>query len=72
MVVFRNTDVVAHRVRLNDFSVDWGTIAPGATSAPLRMPADGTNYHCSLHPTMIGAVAINAETPPPMCRGDYC
>lgn len=72
LVVFRNNDTVAHRVRLNDLSVDWGTIAPGATSPAFRMPADGTNYHCQVHPTMIGAVALNIETPPPPCVGAYC
>ena len=72
MVVFRNNDTVAHRVRLNDLTVDWGTVNPGATSPAFRMPAGGTNYHCNLHVGMIGAVAIDAETPPPTCRGDYC
>ncbi len=71
MVVFRNNDSIAHRVRLNDFTVDWGVIQPGATSAALAMPAAGTNYHCSVHPTMIGAVASEGQ-PPPTCRGDYC
>ncbi|HET9370244.1 MAG TPA: hypothetical protein VFO19_08350 [Vicinamibacterales bacterium] len=72
MVVFRNNDAVAHRVRLNDLSVDWGIIQPGATSAAFRMPDEGTNYHCDLHAGMIGAVSIDAATPPPPCRGDYC
>ena len=72
MVVFRNTDAVAHRIRLNDLSVDWGTVAPGATSAAFRMPAAGTNYHCELHPAMVGAVAVSVETPPPPCQGVYC
>ena len=72
LVAFRNMDSVAHRVRLNDFSVDWGVIQPGATSAAFRMPTSGTNYHCELHPTMIGAVSADATTPPPTCRGDYC
>ena len=71
MVVFRNNDTIAHRVRLNDLTVDWGVIQPGATSAPLAMPPTGTNYHCSVHPTMIGAVAAEGQAPPP-CRGDYC
>jgi plastocyanin len=72
LVAFRNTDTIAHRVRLNDLSLDWGVIAPGATSAAIRMPADGTNYHCEIHPTMIGAVAVDMTTPPPACKGDYC
>ena len=55
-VVFRNGDSIVHRVVLNDGSVDTGDIAPNATSSPLTMPANGTNYHCSLHPDMVGAV----------------
>lgn len=72
MVVFRNADSIVHRVVLNDGSVDTGNIAPGATSAPLRMPATGTNYHCSLHPGMVGAVNTEAGAPPPPCEGPYC
>jgi plastocyanin len=72
MVVFRNADSIPHRVLLNDGSVDTGDIAPGATSRAVRMPDNGTNYHCSLHPTMIGAVNPVAGGPPPMCEGIYC
>ena len=71
MVVFRNNDTVVHRVRLNDLSIDTGDIAPGATSAPVMMPAAGTNYHCFLHPTMVGAVGAANAGPPP-CSGIYC
>ena len=70
-VVFRNADSVVHRVRLNEGSVDTGDIAPGASSTPVQMPADGTNYHCSVHPDMIGAVSGTAGGPPP-CEGPYC
>jgi plastocyanin len=70
-VVFRNADSVVHRVRLNDLSVDTGDIAPGATSRTVRIPDAGTNYHCSLHQTMVGAVS-GATTPPPPCTGLYC
>ena len=58
MVVFRNNDRVVHRVVLNDGSVDTGDIVPGATSRAVLMPGEGTNYHCSLHPTMVGADTI--------------
>ena len=71
MVVFRNTDSVVHRVRLNDLSLDTGDIAPGATSSPVRMPVAGTNYHCALHTAMIGAVS-SQSAPPPRCTGEYC
>ena len=70
-VVFRNSDSVVHRVRLNDHSIDTGDIAPGATSNPVNMPASGTNYHCSLHTTMVGAVG-GGNTGPPPCQGIYC
>ena len=69
-VVFHNADSVVHRVVLNDGSIDTGDIAPNATSAPVAMPGLGTNYHCSLHPDMIGAVNA-VDVPPPTCTG-YC
>ena len=72
MVVFKNADTIVHRVLLNDGSVDTGNIAPGATSTSVRMPDAGTNYHCSLHPDMIGAVNPAVGGPPPVCTGIYC
>jgi plastocyanin len=71
MVVFRNSDSIAHRVLLNDGSIDTGNIAPGATSAAVLMPALGTNYHCTIHTDMIGAV-IGTTGGPPACEGPYC
>ena len=71
-VVFKNTDSIVHRVVLNDGSVDTGNLAPGASSAVFTMPASGTNYHCSLHPTMVGAVNPAAGGAPPTCTGQYC
>lgn len=71
-VVFRNTDNVIHRVRLNDGTLDSGDIAPGATSRAMAMPAAGTNYHCSLHPGMIGSIGPAAGGSPPPCEGIYC
>lgn len=72
MVVFRNADSIVHRVRLNDGSVDTGDIAPGATSRAVQIPATGTNYHCTLHPDMVGAVNASGGAPPPECEGEYC
>ena len=70
-VAFKNNDSVTHRVILNDGSVDTGDIAPGATSRSVVMPTAGANYHCSIHPGMIGAVA-GGSGPPPACSGLYC
>jgi len=72
MVVFRNADAILHRVRLNDASIDTGDLPPGATSRAVQMPAGGTNYHCSIHPDMIGAVNAASGAPPPTCQGPYC
>jgi plastocyanin len=72
LVVFRNNDVQIHRVTLNDGTLDTGDIAPGATSRALMMPATGTNYHCSLHPTMVGSVNASSGGGPPPCQGPYC
>jgi len=72
MVVFRNADSIPHRVVLNDGSVDTGDIAPGTTSRAVQMPVSGTNYHCSLHPAMVGAVNASGGAAPPPCEGIYC
>src|SRR5262245_54333595 len=72
MVVFRNGDAIVHRVQLNDATVDTGDIGPGSTSRAVQMPSSGTNYHCTLHPDMIGAVSTSAGAPPPPCEGVYC
>jgi plastocyanin len=71
MVVFKNSDVVTHRVVLDDRSVDTGDIAPGASSQPQPLGAISKSYHCSLHPSMVGSLN-EARTPePPPCTG-YC
>ena len=72
-VVFRNTDSVLHRVVSNDGLLDSGDIAPGATSRVMSMPAAGTNYHCTIHPGMIGAVSSASGGGPPPCNDPgYC
>jgi plastocyanin len=70
-VIFHNTDNIVHRVVLNDGTIDTGNIAPNGNSAVFTMPGSGTNYHCSIHPDMIGAVN-SQEGPPPSCTGPYC
>lgn len=72
MVNWRNGDGVVHRIVLNDGTADTGNISPGATSTAIRMPAAGANYHCSLHPGMIGSIRAASGDPPPPCTGQYC
>lgn len=69
--VWNNADSVVHRIVANDGSFDTGNIAPGAASAAMAIPPAGANYHCSIHPAMIGSVRGTGGEPPP-CTGIYC
>jgi plastocyanin len=71
-IVFHNNDSVTHRVILNDGSGDTGDIAPGATSRTVTIPANGANYHCTIHPGMGGSVGPSSGAAPPPCEGIYC
>jgi len=71
MVVWQNSDSQIHHIVLNDGSLDTGDIAPGQSSAALRLAANGARYHCTIHPTMVGSINSSAGEPPP-CSGDYC
>jgi plastocyanin len=70
MVSWRNNDGVTHRIVTNDGTLDTGNIAPGAASAAAALSTNGTNYHCTIHPGMIGAIA--GSNGPPPCSGQYC
>ena len=67
MVVWHNVDNVTHRVVLNDRSVDTGDLAPGTSSQAMALRAGDGQYHCSIHPVMIGSV--NQNTAPLPCEG---
>ena len=71
MLAWRNTDSVVHHIVLNDGSLDSGDIAPGAVSSALRLNSDGANYHCTIHPAMVGSINRSSGEPPP-CTGVYC
>jgi plastocyanin len=71
MVVWRNTDSVTHHIVFNDGSLDSGDLAPGASSSALRVGTNGANYHCTIHPGMVGSINRSEGTPPP-CSGPYC
>ena len=72
VVVWRNNDSVTHRIVVNDSVLDTGNIPPGGSSSPLQLPTAGANYHCSIHPGMIGSVAGSGGSAPPPCTGQYC
>jgi plastocyanin len=71
-ITWRNNDSVVHRIVANDGSFDSGDIPAGGNSRVIQIPASGTNYHCSIHPGMIGAVSASSGAPPPPCTGTYC
>src|SRR5215208_8185480 len=70
-VAWKNTDGTTHRIVANDNSFDTGNIAANGTSAAITVPAAGMNYHCSIHPGMVGAINGSSGSPPP-CTGIYC
>ena len=70
-VAWQNADGVVHRIVANDNSFDTGNIAANVTSAAITVPSAGLNYHCSIHPGMVGAINGSSGTPPP-CSGIYC
>jgi plastocyanin len=73
LVVFKNNDVVAHHIILDDNSMQTTDIAPGATSAAVAMGTNGAKtYHCSIHPGMVGGFNGAEAEPPPNCQQAYC
>jgi plastocyanin len=71
MIVWHNVNNFTHRVVLNDGSVDTGNLDPGASSQPMAIAASGAQYHCSIHPEMVGSINQPTSSSPP-CQGQYC
>src|SRR5437773_11321159 len=72
MIVWHNVDTTTHRVVLNDRSVDTGNLAPGVSSQPMAIGAAGGQYHCAIHPVMVGSINQNTSSPAsPPCEGAY-
>lgn len=65
MVVWRNIDHTTHRVVLNDRSVDTGDLEPGVSSQPMAIGAAGGQYHCSIHPEMVGSIGQDTSISAP-------
>lgn len=71
-LVFRNNDNTTHRIVFNDNSFDTGNIGAGAASDARTVPSSGANFHCTIHPGMIGSISGGSGQPPPPCTGQYC
>jgi plastocyanin len=58
-VRWHNADTTVHTATQDGGGFDTGFLLPGATSAPITMTAAGTlRYHCSVHPSMVGALNV--------------
>ena len=70
-VVFKNNDVVAHHVMLDDGRTQTPDIPAGGTSAPVTI-GDSKAYRCTIHPEMVGGFNGTVVEPPAGCTGAYC
>ena len=68
-VIWHNSDSTTHHIVLDDGSLDTGDIAPGASSPAKSLNVSGGQYHCTIHPTMVGS--INVMTNPSPSPGPY-
>jgi plastocyanin len=58
-VAWRNADSISHTATGNGF--DTGAIGPGQTSRPISFTTAGNiDYHCSIHPTMMGTLSVTS------------
>lgn len=59
-VTWTNTDLVAHTVTAQDGSFDSGRLERGQSFSHTFTRAGTVNYHCAIHPDMVGAVQVTA------------
>jgi plastocyanin len=71
LIAFKNNDVVAHHVVLDDGTGQTADIPPGGTSAAMSIGAN-KSYHCTIHPGMVGGFNGTQVEPPPNCNQAYC
>jgi plastocyanin len=71
-VMFRNNDATLHRIVMDDGSGDLGDIAPGATSRGFTVRnTSALNFHCTLHPSMVGSINGASAPEEPPCNDPY-
>jgi len=69
---FRNNDSAMHHIVLDDGSADLGDIIPGATSRGWKLRnTNATNFHCTLHPSMVGSINAAKAPDPAPCPDPY-
>jgi plastocyanin len=59
VVRWHNADVITHTATANNRAFDTGLIPPGGASAPITVAAAGRiDYHCEIHPSMVGVLDV--------------
>ena len=71
-MIFKNNDTTTtHHIVMDDGSIDFGSLSPGASS-PAKSVGAGGNFHCANHPSMVGSInGAVAPTPPPGSGDGY-
>lgn len=57
-MTWTNTDSVSHTSTANGGAWDSGTIAPGGSFSVALSKTGTFQYHCTIHPGMIGTVSV--------------
>ncbi len=69
-IVFKNNTSVLHHIVMDDGSIDFGEIGAGGSSLAHDLPAGNAgNYHCTIHPTMVGSINGDVAPDPPSDGG---
>jgi plastocyanin len=58
MVTWTNTDSLPHTSTSNGGAWDSGTIEPGHSFSVALATAGTFQYHCSIHPGMMGTITV--------------
>lgn len=64
-LAFKNNDGTMHHLVADNGSWDSGDVAAGATSKALTVGGTAVNFHCTIHPTMVGSINGASAPPPP-------
>ena len=64
MLVWMNSDLVAHNIVLSD-GTPVGRINPGEATPAILMSTPTLGYYCTLHPAMTGVIADPSVAMPP-------
>ena len=71
-LAWKNNDTTAHHIVLDNGSADLGDVVPGATTRSTTVASsNAVNYHCTIHPSMVGSINGTAAPAPPDSNSPY-